>query len=89
MTAQGNLDELADAVADRVVAKLAEQPDDRPPLNMKQVGERLGISERAARALVNHEKGREPRLASIVVGDGARRVEQAELDRYLAELRAA
>jgi hypothetical protein len=38
---------------------------------------------------VNHEKGREPRLASIVVGDGARRVEQAELDRYLAERRAA
>lgn len=85
---QEYLDQLASAVADKVLAALPDR-DSRPLLKLEDVGERLGISERAVRALVNREKGREPRMASVVIGDGARRVEQSEVDRYLDQQRLA
>jgi hypothetical protein len=78
---------LAEAVAALVVEKLREDRDDRPLLNLNEVGQRLGVSYRSVKALVNSDKGRPPRLASVKVGDGARRVEQAALDRYVASLR--
>jgi hypothetical protein len=84
-----HMDELADAVAEKVAARLSEERDTRPLLNLTQVGERLGISPRAAKELVNSAHGKPPRLASVLIGKGARRVEQAEVDRYLAERRGA
>ena len=60
--------------------------DDRPLLSVAEVAERLGVKERLAREMVG---GESPRLASMIVGNGARRVEAAEVDRYLAERRAA
>lgn len=77
------------AVAAAVLEALGAQPDDRPPLTVAEAGKRLGVSERAVRTLVNGVNGKPPKLASILVGDGARRVEQAELDRYKASLRSA
>jgi hypothetical protein len=41
------------------------------------------------KALVNSDKGRPPRLASMIIGDGARRVDPRELDAYIARQAAA
>lgn len=84
-----NVQELAQAVADEVIKALAIERDERPLLRLREVGERLGISERAVRSLVNGEHGKPPKLPSVVIGDGARRVEQSALDAYLEERRQA
>jgi excisionase family DNA binding protein len=75
-------DDLADRVADRVAERLAELPDDRPLLRAVQVAVRLGVSERTARDLIDRGV-----LASFKVA-GARVVDPAEVDRYVAEQRA-
>jgi excisionase family DNA binding protein len=71
---QVDLDALAKAVAVRMA-------DDRPLLSPRALGQRLGVSERTARDLI--QSGR---LRSVKVG-GSRRVEPAEVDRYVASLR--
>jgi len=84
------VDQFATLVAFRVAERIGRTPtsDDRPLLSLSEVGGRLGIAERSARALVARESGRGPRLRSVLVG-GARRVEPAELDAYIASLRSA
>ena len=72
---------LADEIAEKVAERL---PDTRPLLTVPQLGERLGITDRSARKLI---EGRNPAIKSVVVGKGSRRVEQAEVDRYVASLR--
>jgi excisionase family DNA binding protein len=70
----GDLEGLAALVAARLT-------DDRPLLSPRALGQRLGVSERTARDLI--QSGR---LRSVKVG-GSRRVEPAEVDRYVASLR--
>ena len=86
-------DALVEAVTQRVAEIIGSWtpalPEPGRLLKVKEVAVQLGISEKAARDLVNWKGNRPPRLASVVIGDGARRVEQAEVDRYLAEKRAA
>ena len=76
-----DLDALADAVAERVFARLAAR-DDRPLLSVDEAGKRLGLSGRTVRDLIA-----DGRLRSIKVADGARRVEPAAVDDYLERQR--
>ena len=73
-----DIDLLADAIADRLRA-----PDDRPLLSPKELAQRLSVSERTARELVNGSKGKPPKIPSLVVGDGSRRIRPADVDAYL------
>lgn len=86
-------DEAWEALAERVAEKLAghlrEGHDDRPLLNLREVGERLNVSAKVVSDLVNWRGGKPPRIASVVINDGARRVEPAVLDAYMEERRAA
>lgn len=82
-------DALAERLAEKVAAKLSEDRDERPLLNMKDVAERLDVSPKLVRDLVSWKGGRPPQLASIVVGNGARKVEPAALEAYIWERRAA
>lgn len=75
------LEGLADEIAEKVAARLS---DDRSLLSVDALAERLGLSPRAARALID---GPDPRIRSVKVG-GARRIEPAEVDRYVASLRS-
>lgn len=84
---QEYLDKLAEAFTERVLANLNAARDDRPLLTVKEAAERLGISEKSMRDLINEPRGRKPRIRSVVIGDGARRIEPAEIDVYLAERR--
>lgn len=77
-------DALAERLAEKVAAKL-EIPDDRPLLSVKEAAARLGISEKSMRDLVNRKGDRAPRIPSVVIGDGARRIEPATLDAYIAQ----
>lgn len=70
-----------DRFADAVIARMRQDRDERPLLTPKQVGERLGISERTARDLI--QTGGIP---SVKIG-GNRRVEAAEVDRFIAARR--
>jgi excisionase family DNA binding protein len=72
-----NVDELAEAIADR----LADRLDVRPLLSPAQVAERLGISDRGARELIASRV-----IASLKIG-GSRRVEQKDVDAYIAQQR--
>lgn len=91
-------DALAERLAEKVAAKLErpdeallsfiaglERPDDRPLLSVKEAAARLGISEKSMRDLVNRKGNRPPRIPSVVIGDGARRIEPAALDAYIAQ----
>lgn len=74
-----DVDRLADALAQRLAARL----DERGLLSPKALAERLSLSERTVRDMLAAKK-----IPSIKV-EGARRVEPAALDAYLAERRAA
>ncbi len=76
-------DEAWERLADLIAARLADAPDDRPLLTIQQVAERLAISPRTARDLTLSRGGEEPRLRSVLVADGARRVLPADLDAYV------
>lgn len=78
------VEEFADAIAEKVAARLAEQPDTRSPLTAKQVAERLAVSERTARDLIDRGV-----LPSFKVGEWSRRVDQATVDAYLDRQRAS
>lgn len=86
-------DEAWEALAERLAAKVAEhlreEHDARPLLTTDEVAARLNISPKSARDLVAWRNGKRPRLESIVIGEGARRVEQAALDAYMESRRAA
>jgi hypothetical protein len=79
-------DALADRLAEKVAAKL-ELPDDRPLLSVKKAAERLDISIKSMRDLVNRKGDRPPRIASVVIGDGSRKIEPATLDAYIEQQR--
>lgn len=79
-----DVDQLADAIADRL-----RLPDDRALLSPKELAQRLSISERGARELVNGSKGKPPKIPSIIVGDGSRRIRPADVDAYLEAQEAA
>lgn len=72
------VEQIAEAVADRVAERLGAQ-DGRPLLSTKALAERLGISDRTARQLL---EGPCPKIASFKV-EGARRIDPAAVDRYL------
>jgi excisionase family DNA binding protein len=78
-------EDLADLIAERILARLNPLPDDRPLLTIPQVAERLGISDRHARKLVY--EGDPPAIRSLLIG-GARRIEPAALDEYLSTQRS-
>lgn len=63
----------------------------KPLLRIRDVAELLNIHERTARTLVYGDKrrGKEPVLASFIVGDGSRRIDPAEVERYVRSLQAS
>lgn len=67
-----------DRLADQLAARISQRLDDRPLLSAKEVGNRLGVSERLARGLIADGV-----IPSIMV-EGARRVEAAAVDAYIA-----
>jgi excisionase family DNA binding protein len=67
---------LADEIADKVAARLGASTQ---LLTIRQVAERLAVSERTVYALT---AGDPPELRSVLVG-GSRRVEVAALDAYV------
>lgn len=76
-------------LADAIAARLADLPDDRPLLTIAQAAERLALSPRTTRDLCYPRDGQPPRLKSIVVADGARRIHPADLDEYVESQRIA
>lgn len=88
-----DVDELADALAERLLPKLAgcaaaaedDEPaaDDRPLYTVASLCERLGLSDRVVRQMLSDNV-----IPSFRVG-GARRVDPVALDEYLARQRAA
>jgi excisionase family DNA binding protein len=74
--------DLADEIADR----LADRLDVRPLLTVAQAGERLALSERTVFTLI---KDGAIRTIRVGTGKGNTRIEQREIDRYLAGQRAA
>lgn len=86
-TEQDYLDQLADAVAAKVLAALDSPRDDRPLLRLAEVADRLGISVKSVKDLVNGRDGNPPKLASFRVGpaEHSRVVAPADLDAYIAE----
>lgn len=73
---------LVDQIADAVAQRLGVAADDRPLLDPKQLGVRLGVSERTARQMLIDGK-----IPSFTVAGGARRVDPAAVDAYLAQRR--
>lgn len=79
MTEPVDIDELAERIAERL-----RVPDDRPLLTLTQTMERLGIKRRT---LYDHiAKGH---LKVVELGPQQKRVEPAEVDRFIAERRKA
>lgn len=77
---------LATLVAEKVVAAIAAQPDDRPLLTVDQVAERLAIGKRTAYDLIYPLD--KAALRSFPVGPkAARRVDPRDLDQYVADRR--
>lgn len=76
---------FADEVSSQVAAKLAaEQPVTQRLLTSEEAGVMLGVSERAVRTLI---AGDDPAIPSVVVGKGAKRIELAAVEAYIASLR--
>lgn len=73
------IEEIAEAVADRIVART----ETRPLYTTQTLAERLNVSERFARKLL---EGPSPVIQSFKLG-GARRVDPAAVDAYLAARR--
>ena len=89
-TEQAYLVGLAAQVAAQVVQRLKDEGlvhDDRPLLSTKEAAERLGIGERTMVEMITPGDGKEPVIPSIIVGKGGRKIEPAELDRYIEEQR--
>lgn len=76
---------FADEVSSQVAVKLAgTQPLPQRLLRVAEAAEMLGVNERAVRTLI---AGDSPALASVMVGEGARRIELREVEAYIASLR--
>jgi hypothetical protein len=76
-------EELADWIADKVAARL--QVQQLQLLTIEDLAERLAISVRSARTLIDGDprRGIEPAIPSIRVGEGSRRVEASAVDAYV------
>jgi hypothetical protein len=78
------LDTLSQRVAAKIIDAVGPPPDERPLLTLNQVAARLGMSRRSIDDMVLADP---PKMESIVVGSSddprSRRVEPAELDRYI------
>lgn len=90
MAAAPQLEALANLVAERVAQKLLEVHDDRPLLTPREVGERLGLSERTVRDMIvpNKRTGAPAVMPSVKIG-GARRVEPRAVDELLRRIEAS
>lgn len=75
---QEYLEELATAVANKVLASLAEQTDERPFLSTADVAARLRVDPRTVRNWMDSG-----RLASVKI-EGVRRVRPGVLDEFVA-----
>jgi excisionase family DNA binding protein len=79
--------ELADELAAKLAAAFADVIGPliggRPLLTPRQVASKLAVSERTVRYMLERRE-----IAYVLVRDGSRRVEQGELDRYIAAHRA-
>jgi excisionase family DNA binding protein len=75
-------DTYVQGLAQEIAAALAPLLDIRPLLTTHQAAERLGVSERTVRNML--ERGE---LRSIIVSEGSRRIEPTEIDRYVASRR--
>lgn len=65
---------------------MTEATDMRPLFSPKTLADYLGIKERKARELIG---GPNPKIASFKIGGGKlRRIDPAEVDRYVAECQA-
>jgi excisionase family DNA binding protein len=78
VTVPFDVEEFKREIADAVVARLRAERDDRPLLSSKDLAARWGISDRTVRSMI--ESGT---LPSVKI-NGARRVEAAAVDEYVA-----
>jgi excisionase family DNA binding protein len=78
-----DLDALADALADRVTARLAPV-DDRPLLSQREVADRLGVSTRTVRDIVARGE-----LRFVMVTEGAPRYVPRTVDAFVAARQSA
>lgn len=75
---EGLAQEIAEAIANVIGPLLGP----KPLLTTRQVASKLNIGERKVAYML--ERGE---IASVLIGDGSRRIEQEELQRYIAAQR--
>jgi excisionase family DNA binding protein len=75
-------DTYVQGLAQEIAAALAPLLDIRPLLTTAQAADRLGVSERTVRNMLERRE-----LRSIIVSEGSRRIEPTEIDRYVASRR--
>lgn len=71
-------------LADEIAAKLADKLDTRPLLTIPQAGEKLALSSRTVYKMIVEGS---LRAVKVGPGDGVSRIEQREVDRYVAQQR--
>lgn len=74
--------DVAATIADAIAEAIGPLLGSRPLLTIPQAASKLGIKDRKMEQMV-----RSGELASVLVGDRSRRIEQAEIDRYVAARR--
>ncbi len=81
---------FAAQVVEQFIARLKEEGlvhDDRPLLSVPEAAKRLGLGERTLGKLIAGEGGEPPKIASLIVAGGTRKIEPREIDRYIEEAR--
>ena len=73
-----------DELADKIATRLADRLDDRRLLRMNEAAERLSVSRRTLYSMLERDE-----LAAITVAGGSMRIEQREIDRYIADRRSS
>jgi predicted DNA-binding transcriptional regulator AlpA len=74
------IQQVADEIAAKILAALDSPGDDRQLITLEEAMTQLRISRRSMQELVKRHRA----FPVLVVGDGAKRVRQADIDAYLA-----
>lgn len=77
------IQDVATTIADAIAEAIGPLLGSRPLLTIPQAASKLGIKDRKMEQMV-----RSGEIASVAIGDRSRRIEQAEIDRYVAARRA-